>query len=187
MIEEIKRTVEALRNGKVILYPTDTIWGIGCDASNAQAVDKIFEIKSRPTEKSMIVLLDDAIQLNKYIQEIPAIAWDLIEVADKPLTIVYSGAKNLPSNVINPDGSIAIRIVADPFCKQLIHRLGKPIISTSANLSGEMTPSNYSEISENIISSVDYVVQHRRDDKSIKKPSSIIRLNHDGEIKIIRA
>jgi len=186
MENEIKATVEALRQGKIILYPTDTIWGIGCDATNAGAVERIFELKNRPQNKSLIVLVGQDNQLNKYVKEVPAVAWDLVEFAEKPLTIIYDHAQNLPSNVMGDDGSVAIRVVMDEFCKNVLHRFGKAIVSTSANLSGEPSPSNYSEISEAIKSGVDYIVPLRQKETNLATASTIIKLSNNGDVKIIR-
>ena len=186
MEKEIKETVEALRQGKIILYPTDTVWGIGCDATNEKAVERIFEIKNRPKDKTMIVLLDVEAKLNKYVKEVPAVAWDLIEFADKPLTIIYDNAVNLAPNVINSDKTIAIRVTKDEFCKNVIHRFGKAIVSTSANLSGESTPANFLEISEAIKRGVDYVVNLRQQETKNAQASSIIKLGMNGDVKIIR-
>lgn len=184
--EDFNKALQHLKNGNVILYPTDTIWGIGCDATNEKAVERIYEIKKRCTSKSMIVLMDHAARIERYIKQMPDIAWDLIEVSDKPLTIIYSDAKHLAPNVISEDGSIGIRIVDDPFCRDLISRLKKPIVSTSANISSEEFPSVFLDISEEIIHSVDYVVQHRQNDISPKTPSGIIKIGANGEIKVIR-
>ncbi len=184
--EDLKRTVEVLRQGCVILYPTDTVWGLGCDATNPEAVKRIFEIKQREDVKSMLVLIENQNMLNSYVREVPEVAWQLIEVADKPLTIIYPGAKNLAPNLIASDGSIGIRVTTESFTEQLIQRFRRPIVSTSANISGEPTPQNFDEISEGIISSVDYVVQYRQDDLSKSKPSSILKLGVGGEIQIIR-
>lgn len=186
MEKEIKATVEALRQGKVILYPTDTVWGIGCDATNQEAVERVFEIKNRPANKSLIVLVGQEAQLNKYVKEVPAVAWDLVEFADKPLTIIYDQAQNLAKNVIGEDGSIAIRVVKDEFCEQVLHRFGKAIVSTSANLSGEPNPATFDEIAELVKERVDYIVPLRQDERKKSQPSSIIKLGNSGDIKIIR-
>lgn len=186
MENEIKTAVEALRQGKIILYPTDTVWGIGCDATNAAAVEKIFELKNRPQEKSMIVLVDVEAKLNKYVKDVPAVAWDLIEFADKPLTLIYDGAINLAPNVISPDGTVAIRVSKDEFCKNVIHRFGKAIVSTSANLSGEATPQNFSQISEQIKNGVNHIVDLRHQETKQNPPSTIIKLGNNGDVKIIR-
>ncbi len=186
MKEDIEKALEVLRTGGVILYPTDTIWGLGCDATNEEAVKKIYKIKQRSDQKSLLVLLDNPGKIPSYINETPEIAWDLIDLADKPLTIIYSDAKNLAKNLIADDGSIGIRIVNDPFCQKLIQRFKKPIVSTSANISGTKAPSNFSEINNNIIDLADYVVQWRQGDYAKAQASSIIKLNNKGEIQIIR-
>ena len=183
---EIKAAVEALRQGKVILYPTDTVWGIGCDATNEKAVERIFEIKNRPKEKGMIVLVDNEAKLNKYVKEVPAVAWDLVEFSDKPLSIIYPDARNLAANVINTDGTVAIRVTKDEFCKNVIYRFGKAIVSTSANLSGDETPANFFEISEEIKTGVDHVVNLRQNEMKTTPSSSIIKLGMNGDVKIIR-
>lgn len=183
---DLTKALEVLRNGGVILYPTDTVWGIGCDATNAEAVKRIYEIKQREDSKSMLVLMENPNLLNSYINEVPEIAWDLIEMTDKPLTIIYSGAKNLAPNLIASDGSIGIRITNEAFTQQLIQRLRKPLVSTSANISGQKTPQNFDEISQEIINAVDYVVEYRRDDIKKYAPSSIIKLGRGGQIEIIR-
>lgn len=183
---DLKKALEVLRKGGVILYPTDTVWGIGCDATNVAAVKRIYEIKKREDSKSMLVLMENPNLLSSYIDEVPDIARDLIEVTDRPLTIIYSGAKNLASNLIAPDGSIGIRITTEDFTRQLIERFRKPVVSTSANLSGQKTPQHFPEISEEIKNSVDYVVQYRQDDFSKASPSSIIKVGKGGQIEIIR-
>jgi L-threonylcarbamoyladenylate synthase len=186
MNQDISKALEVLKKGGVILYPTDTIWGIGCDASNVDAVRRVYEIKKREDSKSMIVLLDNLSYLSFYINEVPEIAYELIDVSDKPLTIIYPGAKNLATNLIASDGSIGIRIPNDDFCKQLISKLRKPLVSTSANISGKSSPSNFNEIAQEIIEVVDYVVEWRQNDYSKSQPSSIIKLGVKGQIEIIR-
>ena len=188
MESEIQNILNVLRAGGTVLYPTDTIWGIGCDATNAAAVDKIFDIKKRGAEKSLIILLDAAAKLRNYIEHVPKEALSLIETTERPLTIIYPAAhkKRLAENVIAPDGSIAIRVTKDEFCKKLIEEFGKPIVSTSANVSGENPPGNFQEISHEIKQAVDYVVQHRQQEKSNPKPSVIIRIGQKGEIEFIR-
>lgn len=186
MIEEIKNALEILKNGGIILYPTDTIWGIGCDATNAEAVSKVYQLKQREDSKSLIILLDHPNRLNSYIDVIPDIAWDLIEVTDKPLTIIYPGAKNLAKNVINSDGTVGIRITTDEFCKNLISKFQKPLVSTSANISGDPHPSNYVKIHPDIIKNVDYVVNWRQEETSGSEPSSIIKLGLGGQVEVIR-
>jgi L-threonylcarbamoyladenylate synthase len=185
-IPDINKSLEVLKQGGIILYPTDTIWGIGCDATNESAVDKIYKLKQRSDQKSMLVLLDNPNKISSYVQEMPEIAWDLIDLTEKPLTIIYSGAKNLAKNLIPLDESIGIRITKDSFTQKLISKFGKPIVSTSANISGEPSPQNYSEISQEIISAVDYTVKWRQDDFSKAEPSGIIKLKPNGEIQIIR-
>ncbi|MEI7524115.1 MAG: L-threonylcarbamoyladenylate synthase [Mariniphaga sp.] len=184
--DDIVKAVEVLRSGGIILYPTDTIWGIGCDATNPEAVSRIYEIKQRVDAKSMLILMENPNLLNSYISEVPEIAWDLIEVADTPLTIIYPGAKNLATNLFAADGSIGIRITSEPFTQQLIQRFRKPVVSTSANISGQKSPQNFSEISGEILRLMDYVVEYRQDDQSRSNPSGIIKLGVGGQIEVIR-
>lgn len=186
MQQEIKKSLDVLYNGGIILYPSDTIWGLGCDATNVEAVKRIYEIKKRADSKSMLVLLNDANRIPSYIEEMPEIAWDLIQVSDKPLTIIYPGAKNLAKNLVANDKTIGIRITDDPFCNLLIQRFKRPIVSTSANFSGNPPPANFSEISEEIKKKVDYIVQHRHSETQKAKPSGIIKLGVGGQIKVIR-
>lgn len=184
--EQIDKALEVLKQGGLILYPTDTVWGIGCDATNAEAVAKVYALKRRADSKSMIVLLDTDNKLQSYVSEIPDVAYDLIEYTEKPLTIIYSGAKNLANNLINSDGSIGIRIPKHDFCQQLIQRFRKPIVSTSANISGEPTPGNFSEISQEIIEGVDYVVDLEQMVSERKQASTIMKLEPDGKFAFIR-
>ncbi len=184
--DEVNKAIEVLKNGGLILYPTDTIWGIGCDATNPEAVEKVFKLKGRAEEKSLIVLLDSENKLQSYIKEVPEIAYDLIEYAENPLTIVYSGAKNLAPNAIAKDGSIGIRIVKHQFCQQLIQRFRKPLISTSANLSGNPSPATFDDIEEAILNGVDYVVNWEQDERKLKKPSTIMKLEPGGLFSFIR-
>lgn len=186
MNQDIKKALEVLRNGGIILYPTDTIWGLGCDAENETAVKRIYEIKKRIDSKSMLILIDTPMRLEMYVEEVPEIAWDLIEQTNKPLTIIYPKAKNLAANLVADDGSIGIRMVDEPFCNQLISRFQKPIVSTSANISGETAPAYFDAISQEIIDAVDYVVTYRQDDLSENKSSSILKLSSGGLIEIIR-
>ncbi|MDR2978848.1 MAG: threonylcarbamoyl-AMP synthase [Bacteroidales bacterium] len=183
---EIKKCVEMLKQDKIILYPTDTVWGIGCDATNEEAIARIFRIKQRHESKSMLILLDKSDRLPLYVEKIPLIAWDLISHAYRPTTFIYPTAKNLPKQLIHPDGTIAIRIVNDPFCKKLISALGKPIISTSANLSGEETPRTYGEISGEMIRKVDHVVPEKFSTSFDFQPSRLIRFIDDYNFVIIR-
>jgi L-threonylcarbamoyladenylate synthase len=184
--EDVIKAVEVLRSGGIILYPTDTIWGIGCDATNPLAVNRIYEIKQRQDTKSMLILMENPNLLNSYISEVPEIAWELIEVADTPLTIVYPGAKNLAINLLATDGSVGIRITNEAFTQQLIQRFHKPVVSTSANISGQKSPQNFAEISDEIKQSVDYIVSFRQDDLTRSNPSGIIKLGVGGQIEIIR-
>ncbi len=187
MTDDINNALEVLRNGGIILYPTDTIWGIGCDATNEEAVKNIFKLKQREDSKSVIILVDNMAKIDSYVDEIPEIADQLIEVSENPLTVILEGAKNLAKNVINAsDDSIAVRKTNDPFSKQLISRFKKPIVSTSANISNMPSPTIFDEISEEIINGVDYVVKHRQDDINKAKPSGIILVRKDSSIKVIR-
>lgn len=183
---EIKKALAVLKSGGVILYPTDTVWGLGCDATNPEAVKKIYEIKKRADSKTMILLVDLEARLSTYVKEIPDQAWPLIEFTDKPLTIVYDGARNLPQELIAEDGSIAIRVTKDEFCKNLIGVLRKPLVSTSANISGSPAPAIFQEVTEEIRSAVDYIVNWRKDDRQRHQPSSIIKLQKGGLIRVIR-
>jgi L-threonylcarbamoyladenylate synthase len=187
MQEDIKNALEVLRNGGVILYPTDTIWGLGCDATNPDAVAKVYAIKKRTDSKSMIILMDTENRLASYVDGIPDVAYDLMEYSEKPLTLILEGAKALATNIINPDdNSIGIRITKEKFSNQLIQKFRKPIVSTSANISGESFPSIFDEISPEIIKLVDYVVQYRQDDLKKSAPSGIVRIGKDLTIKVIR-
>jgi L-threonylcarbamoyladenylate synthase len=183
---EIKTTLDVLKKKGIILYPTDTIWGIGCDATCAEAVSRVSQLKKRGSEKSFILLLDEGGRLPSYIKEVPETAWPLIEYSTRPLTIIYDGAKNLPEEVIAEDGSVGIRITNDEFCKRLIGGLRKPLLSTSANISGKPWPASFDEIDPEIINGVDYVVNWRQNEKAEVQPSTIMRLKTGGEIKFIR-
>ena len=184
--EDIKQSIEVLRAGGVILYPTDTIWGLGCDATNELAVKRIYEIKKRADAKAMLTLIDSPAKLQAYVTEIPDMAWDLIELSEKPLTIIYPEAKNLALNLLAEDKSIGIRVTNEIFSKSLCERFRKPIVSTSANISGEPAPQNFSEISNEIKSAVDYIVSFRQKETALPKPSSIIKLGAGNLIQIIR-
>lgn len=186
MQQEINKAIDILRKGGVILYPTDTIWGIGCDATNSEAVEKIYKIKQRAESKAMLVLINDSSELDKYVESVPDIAYELIDVTVKPLTIIYDDAIGLASNLIASDGSVGIRVTKEEFSNQLCKRLKKPIVSTSANISGEKTPATFREIDNAILDSVDYVVNYRQDDDYALKSSEIIKLSKSGTIKIIR-
>ena len=184
--DDISKAVEVMNAGGVILYPTDTVWGIGCDATHAEAVKRVYEIKKRSDAKSLICLIDSEAKLQFYLNEVPDVAWDLLDVADKPLSIIYDGARNLAHNVIADDGSVALRVTKEVFSKQLCFRMKRAIVSTSANVSGMPTPHVFSEISEEILSAVDYVCTSRRNETVKYQPSGIIRLGLGGEVKIIR-
>ncbi|MDY5813552.1 MAG: L-threonylcarbamoyladenylate synthase [Bacteroides sp.] len=186
MTEDIKEACRVLEAGGVILYPTDTVWGIGCDATNEEAVRRVYEIKKRADSKAMLVLVDSPVKIDFYVREVPSVAWDLIEVADKPLTIIYPTARNLATNLLAEDGSVGIRVTGEKFSKSLCQRFRKAIVSTSANISGEPGAANFGEISEEIKAAVDYVVNYRREDENRPAPSSIIKLEQGGVIKIIR-
>ena len=175
-----------MREGGVILYPTDTIWGIGCDATNEDAVRRVYEIKQRQDSKAMLVLVDSSVKVDFYVRDVPEVAGDLIDLADKPLTIIYSGARNLAANLLAEDGSVGIRVTNEDFSKRLCQQFRKAIVSTSANISGQPSPKNFSEISEEVKSAVDYIVGYRQEEMSNPKPSSIIKLDKGGVIKIIR-
>lgn len=186
MTEDIKKACEVMAAGGIILYPTDTIWGIGCDATNEKAVQRVYELKRRADNKAMLVLMDSEAKLDRYVSDVPDIAWDLISVSDKPLTIIYSRAKNLATNLLGADGSVGIRITNEEFSKKLCERFRKPLVSTSANVSGEPSPANFSEVSEVIKEGVDYIVNYRQDDMSKAAPSGIIKLGAGGLVQVIR-
>lgn len=186
MTEDIKKACEVMAAGGIILYPTDTIWGIGCDATNEKAVQRVYELKRRADNKAMLVLMDSEANLDRYVSDVPDIAWDLISVSDKPLTIIYSSAKNLATNLLGADGSVGIRITNEEFSKKLCERFRKPLVSTSANVSGEPSPANFSEVSEVIKEGVDYTVSYRQDDMSKAAPSGIIKLGAGGLVQVIR-
>jgi len=186
MHNDINKALEVLKAGGVILYPTDTIWGIGCDATNAEAVKRVYEIKNREDSKAMLVLMENPNRLNSYVDEVPEIAWDLIDANDKPMTLIYPGAKNLAPNLINSDGTIGIRISNEEFTQNLIQRFKRPIVSTSANISGDPSTANFLEINEKLKELVDYVVEYRQDDMEKASASSIIKIGVGGEIQILR-
>ncbi len=186
MHNDLKKAVEILRNGGVILYPTDTIWGIGCDATNPEAVKRIYEIKKREDSKSMLVLMENPALLERYVDDVPEVAWDLVEITTTPLTVIYQNAKNLAQNLIASDGSVGIRFTKEKFTSQLLQRFRRPVVSTSANVSGEKSPAFFDEISDEIKDAVDYIVEFRQDDQIPAQPSSIIKLGSGGKIDIIR-
>jgi len=184
--DEVNRALKVLQEGGIILYPTDTIWGIGCDATNTDAVKKIYQLKQREESKSMIVLIDSEVKLPSYITEVPDIAYDLIEYAEHPLTLVMPGARNISAALIAEDGSVGIRVSSHPFCQQLIQRLRKPLVSTSANISGRPSPEYFSKIDDDIVNGVDYVVDIDQHSTEIKRPSTIMRLAPNGSFEFIR-
>ena len=184
--EDIKRAIETLRNGGVILYPTDTVWGIGCDATNPEAVKKVYEIKHRDDSKALICLVDSDARLQRYVRNVPDVAWDIFELATKPTTIILDDAVNLAHNLIAEDGTIAMRITQEPFSKELCYRLQKRLVSTSANISGEPEAQNYCDINEELLNAVDYVCWSRRQEHKPHTPSSIIKLEKNGTVAIIR-
>ena len=175
-----------MKKGGVILYPTDTVWGIGCDATNAQAVAKVYQIKQRDDSKALICLVDTDVRMQRYVRNVPNVAWDIMELATKPITVILDDAVNLAPNLIAEDGSIAMRITKEPFSHELCYRFQKPLVSTSANISGQPAASNYCDISQNLLDAVDYVCHSRRQEHKPHTPSSIIKLNKNGEVSIIR-
>lgn len=185
MNREVQQAATIIKSGGIILYPTDTVWGIGCDATNAAAVLKIYDLKKRADSKSMICLVSDERMLANYVKTVPAAAYDILAYSNKPTTIIYDHPKNIANNLIAPDNSLGIRIPDDEFCIKLIRMLRKPIVSTSANLSGQPTPNSFDEIDRNILEGVDYVVNLHRKKKS-GSPSTIIKLRNNGEVKVIR-
>ncbi|WP_046744189.1 L-threonylcarbamoyladenylate synthase [Kordia zhangzhouensis] len=185
MTEEIEKTLAQLQQGNTILYPTDTVWGLGCDATNPAAVAKIYQLKKREESKALICLVSDVHMLERFVENIPPVAYELLEAADRPTTIIYDNPVGIAKNLVAADCTLAIRIPANDFCQQLIRRFKRPIVSTSANISGQPTPKSYQEISQEILKGVDYVV-NLQDENKVSKPSTIIQLRSNGEIKIIR-
>jgi L-threonylcarbamoyladenylate synthase len=183
---DIKNCIMAMQQHGTILYPTDTVWGIGCDALDESAVEKVFAVKKRPKEKSMVILLADARDILQYVAAPHPDIIAIVETFEQPTTVIYENALGFPGNVINKDGSIAIRVTTDPFCKALIKRFRRPIVSTSANISGAPTPATFKLIEKEIIGNVDYVVKYRQDDDEIRQPSRLIRINDDGDIEVLR-
>jgi L-threonylcarbamoyladenylate synthase len=178
--------IQTLKSGGVLLYPSDTIWGLGCDVRNNQAIDKILELKNRPASKGLIVLISKMEQLSEYVEQVPDLAWDLVEFAEDPLTIIYPKGKNVSHSLLGPDGSIAIRLVKDEFCKGLIYRYQRAIVSTSANLSGEPSPLNFAGIAPSIVDGVDFVLKNSAGEGAAKKASKIVQLGLHGDYKLIR-
>ena len=186
IIEDIKNACKIMMEGGIILYPTDTIWGIGCDATNEDAVRRVYEIKQRSDSKAMLVLTDSFTKVNFYVDDLPDIAYDLVDLSTKPLTIIYPKAKNLAPNLLAPDGSVGIRVTKEDFSRRLCEAFRKPIVSTSANVSGEPSPAIFSDISETIKNGVDFIVRYRRDDENRSTPSNIIFLGEGGLVRVIR-
>ena len=185
-MKELDQVVHVLDQGGIILYPTDTIWGIGCDATNAQAVDKVFEVKERPKDKPFILLVDCLDMLKKYVRNIHPRLETLLVYHQRPLTVIYNEAKNLPENALAPDGSVGIRIVQDLYCQRMIRSLGKPVVATSANRSNDPFPLNFGEISFDIMQKVDFIVNHRREEECEHDPSVIVKLSEKSELIFLR-
>ena len=184
--EDIRRAVEVMNKGGVILYPTDTIWGLGCDATNADAVRRIYEIKQRTDAKALISLVDSETKVQFYVKEVPEVAWDVMELSERPMTVVFDGGRNLAPNLLAEDGSVAIRITKEAFSKELCMRMKRAVVSTSANISGQPAPRCFAEISEEIKGAVDYICTSRQDEPPTQTASSIIKLGAGGEVTIIR-
>jgi L-threonylcarbamoyladenylate synthase len=183
---DLSKTIEALREGNTVLYPSDTIWGLGCDATNEEACQKISELKGRGDDKSFILLVDNFAMLEYYIPEFPEVCYDLVDLSEKPMTIIYPNAKNLAASVLAKDGSVGIRVTKDPICLKLIRGMRKPLVSTSANISGEASPTRFDDISSKIKEGVDEVVEERTNEK-MNTPSQIIKIGVGGDVKIIRS
>lgn len=186
MRKSVEKSVEILKKGGIILYPTDTVWGIGCDATNYDAVSRIFQVKQRSESKSLIILVNSEAMLKHYVAEIPTQILEFLQRVESPTTVIYKKPKNLASNVIAQDNSVAIRIVKDDFCQRLIAEFGKPIVSTSANISGESTPAHFGQIDPRIVNQMDFVVKYRQDDRQIASSSRLIRFSSEGKVEILR-
>lgn len=184
--DEVRKAVEILKAGRVILYPTDTVWGIGCDATNPEAVKKVYEIKRREDSKALICLVDSEARLTRYVRNVADVTWDMIELSEKPLTVIFDGVTGLAPNLLAEDGSAGIRVTREEFSKELCFRFQKPIVSTSANISGEPTARTFDEISDEIKNAVDYVVRYNQRCKEKHQPSSIIKMSSNGQFTIIR-
>ena len=185
MTEEIHNAYEVIKNGGIILYPTDTIWGIGCDATNEEAVEKIYKLKQRAENHSMICLMNGEKMIYNVFKDIPETAWQIMDLSEKPTTIILDKPRNVAKNLVASDNSLGIRIVKEPFCFKLLERMKKPLVSTSANISGQPTPKSFKEINPEILNGVDYIVNLHRD-KIAGKPSTIIKLTLDNQVKVIR-
>lgn len=186
MMADIDKAVEAMKKGGVILYPTDTVWGIGCDATDAEAIKRIYAIKRRDDHKALITLVSDLAMLERTVDSVPDVAYDLIEYSDRPVTVVYDRGVGVSHELMGDDGTLAVRLTSEPFSAQLCRRLGRPVVSTSANVSGEPTAATFAGISDKIKNAVDYVCLSRREENSTSKPSMVIRLSVDGKFKILR-
>lgn len=185
MQQEIQNAFEAIQNGGIILYPTDTVWGIGCDATNPDAVAKIYKLKQRAESQSMICLMNGEKMMYNVFKEIPEVAWQILDLSEKPTTLVLDNPRNVAANIIAPDNTLGVRIVKEPFCFKLMERMKKPLVSTSANISGQPTPASFKEISTEIVKGVDYVVNLYHE-KIAGKPSTIIKLTNDSQVKVLR-
>ena len=183
---DLSAALKVLRSGGVILYPTDTVWGLGCDTTNAMAVKRIFEIKQRAENKSLIILVNSVAMLERYVSNPPEVALEMAELSERPLTVVYDSGKSLAEGVASADGSVGVRVCTEPFCDALIDYLRKPLVSTSANISGSSAPAIFDEISEEVKAAVDYVCLWRQDDRSRARPSSVIKVSGNGVVKILR-
>lgn len=183
--EEIHKAYEVIKEGGIILYPTDTVWGIGCDATNPEAVAKIYKLKQRAETQSMIVLMNGEKMMYNVFKDIPEVAWQIMDLSEKPTTIILDKPRNVAPNIIAPDNTLGIRIVKEPFCFKLMEKMRKPLVSTSANISGQPTPKSFKEISPEIVNGVDYVVNLHHE-KIAGKPSTIIKLTNDSQVKVIR-
>ncbi|MGQ2982655.1 L-threonylcarbamoyladenylate synthase [Flavobacterium sp.] len=182
---EVHNAFEAIKNGGIILYPTDTVWGIGCDATNPEAVKKIYALKQREESKSMIVLMNSDRMMHNVFKEIPEVAWQILDLSEKPTTLILDNPRNVAPNIIAEDKTLGIRLVTEPFCFKLMERMKKPLVSTSANISGRPTPTSFKEIDHHILDGVDYVVNLHRE-KVSAKPSAIIKLGNNLQVKVIR-
>ena len=183
--EEVHNAYEVINNGGIILYPTDTVWGIGCDATNEEAIKKIYALKQREETKSMIVLMNGDRMLYNVFNEVPEVAWQILDVTDKPTTLILDNPRNVAKNIVAPDNTLGMRLVKEPFCYKLMERMKKPLVSTSANISGMPTPNSFKEIDHHILDGVDYIVNLHHD-KVAAKPSTIIKLGNDLQVKVIR-
>jgi L-threonylcarbamoyladenylate synthase len=184
--DDMEQAVKTLREGGIILYPTDTIWGIGCDATNADAVKRVYEIKRRQDSKAMIVLANSDAMIANHVEQAPEVAWDVVTLATNPTTVIFDKGRNLAPNLMAADGSVAFRLTREDFSSQLCFHLRRPIVSTSANISGQPSPKSFGDIADEIIKAVDYAVRYRQDDRTPASPSSIIKIGNKGEVKIIR-